>query len=469
MRKIAIALLGAAALSCVAFAATEKAAIAPWGFDLSGMDTSVKPGDDFFEYANGNWFKRTTIPSDRTSIGSFQQLRIDSENRMKALIADLHAKPAASLTPEEHQILDLYDGFTDTAGIEARGLAPVKSVFAKIAALKTLDDVAAMMGDPAFIAGQDADSIVADGIGADPKNSNVYVVTATQSGLGMPNRDYYLKTDDAGINATREAYKKYLATMLGLAGATKDVAARAAAVYALEEAIASSHWASAARRDADKTYNPMTVADLQKFAPGFNWVVYFKAQGINPDRKVIVRENTAFPPLADTFAKTPVAVWKDYLVVHTMHSAAAYLPKAIDDADFDFYGKMIGGTMQQLPRDSRAVALIDNVLPHPFGKLYAAKYFPPETKAKAEALVQNIIAAYDADIHKITWMSDATKAKALEKLHKFTPHIGYPDTWRRLFGPHDQARRPAGAISSGRARSKWKYKLDRIDQPVDPQ
>jgi len=467
MRKIAIALLGAAALSCVAFAAVDnKASIAPWGFDLSGMDRSVKPGDDFFEYANGNWFKRTTIPGDRTSIGSFQQLRIDSENRMKALIAELHAKDPKTLTAEEHQILDLYDGFTDTAGIEARGLAPLKPTFARIAALKTLDDVAALMGDPALIASLDSDSIVADRIGADPKNSNVYVVIATQSGLGMPNRDYYLKTDDAGITATREAYKKYIVTMLGLAGETKDVAARAAAVYALEEAIANAHWASAARRDADKTYNPMTVADLQKFAPGFNWTAYFKAQGIGADRKVIVRENSAFPAMAATFAKTPVAVWKDYLTVHTMHSAASYLPKAIDDADFDFYGKAVGGTSQQLPRDSRAVALVDATLPHPFGKLYAAKYFPPETKAKAEALVQNIIAAYDADIHKITWMSDVTKAKALEKLHKFTPHIGYPDTWRDYSGLQIKRDDLLGNIERAAA-FEWKYRLDRIDHPVD--
>jgi len=466
MRKIAIALLGAAALSCVAFAATQKAAIAPWGFDLSGMDTSVKPGDDFFEYANGNWFKRTTIPGDRTSIGSFQQLRIDSENRMKALIAELHDKPAASLTPEEHQILDLYDGFMDQTAIDARGLAPVKPVFARIAGLKTLDDVAALMGDPAFIASLDADSIVASGIRPDPKNSNLYVVTATQSGLGMPNRDYYLKTDDAGINATREAYKKYLVTMLTLAGETKDVAARAAAIYALEEAIANAHWASAARRDADKTYNPMTVADLAKFAPGFNWAAYFKAQGIGTDRKVIVRENTAFPAMAATFAKTPIDVWKDYLIVHTMHSAAPYLPKAVDDADFDFYGKMVGGQTQQLSRDSRAVALIDNVLPHPFGKLYAAKYFPPETKAKAEALVQNIIKAYDADIHKITWMSDVTKQKALDKLHAFTPHIGYPDKWRDYSGLTITRDDLLGNIERAQA-FEWKYRLARIDQPVD--
>ncbi|HWD28477.1 MAG TPA: M13 family metallopeptidase [Rhizomicrobium sp.] len=471
MRKFAIALAGLASVACLAMAATPAAtsghaAIGAWGFDLGGMDTSVKPGDDFFDYANGAWFKRAEIPADRTSIGSFQTLQILSEQRMKDLIADLHKKDPASLTPEEHQILDLYDGFTDTAAIEARGLDPVKPALARIAALKSLDDVAALMGDQSFAAQAEGAAIAADRINADPKNSNIYVVTVTQAGLGMPNRDYYLKTDDAGINATRDAYKKYLATMLGLSGATKDVEARAAAVYALEESIAQSHWASAARRDADKTYNPMTVGDLAKMAPGFGWADFFKAQGIGANRKLVVRENTAMPGLAATFAKTPLDVWKDYLAIHTLHAEADYLPKAIDDADFAFYGKVIGGQDTQLPRDTRAVHLIDAVLPHPFGKLYAAKYFPPETKAKAEKLVANIVAAYDADIRKISWMSDVTKQKALDKLHAFTPHVGYTDKWRDFSGLVIKRDDLVGDIARSNA-FEWQYRVARLDQPVD--
>ena len=465
MKKYVVALAGLAAAASVALAATPpKAAIGPWGFDLSGMDTSVKPGDDFFEYADGAWFKRTEIPADRTSIGSFQELRILSEQRMKDLIADLKARDPATLNAEEKQILALYDGFTDTAGIEARGLGPIKAALARIAGLKSLDDVATLMGDPSTPAAIDGDGIVVDRITADPKNSNIYVVTATQSGLGMPNRDYYLKTDDAGITATRDAYKKYLEQTLTLAG-VKDAAKRAAAVYALEEQIATAHWASAARRDADKTYNPMKVSGLQTFAPGFNWIAYFKAQGIGPDRQVIVRENTAFPPLAQVFAKTALPVWKDYFTIHTIHAMADYLPKAIDDANFDFYGKVIGGQAQQLPRDTRAVQLIDQVLPHPFGKLYAAKYFPPETRAKAEQLVANIIKAYDADIRKISWMTDVTKQKALDKLHAFTPHIGYPDQWRDYSGLAIAKDDLTGDIERSNA-FEWQYRLARIDQPV---
>ncbi len=464
MKKLVIALAGAAALACAALAATPKAQIGTWGFDLSGMDRSVKPGDDFFEYANGAWFRRTEIPADRTSIGSFQELRILSEQRMKDLIAELHAKDPAARTPEEKQIVDLYDAFTDTTGIETRGLDPVKPALARIAALQSLDELAALLGDESFPAAAAGDGIVADRITPDPKNSNVYVVTATQSGLGMPNRDYYLKTDDAGTTATREAYKTYLVRMLTLAGVA-DAEARGSAVYALEEDMAKAHWASAERRNADKTYNPMTVAELAGFAPGFNWAAYFEAQGIGAGRKVIVRENTAFPPLAALFAKTPLAVWKDYLTIHTLHAMAPYLPKAIDDADFDFYGRTVGGQTQQLPRETRAVALIDNVLPHPFGKLYAAKYFPPQTRAKAEALVANVVKAYDADIRKIAWMSDTTKRKALDKLHAFVAHIGYPDKWRDYSDLKIARDDLIGNVQRSNA-FEWRFRLDRIDGTV---
>ncbi|HEY0107590.1 MAG TPA: M13-type metalloendopeptidase [Rhizomicrobium sp.] len=461
----ALALAGAAGLAAADNTPTNKPAIGDWGMDLTGMDKSVKPGDDFFEYADGAWFRRTEIPADRVAIGSFETLEILSENRMKDLVKGLEARDPATLSPEERQIRDLYDAFTDAAGIEARGLAPARHDLARIKALKSPKSVATLMGDRAFPPSSDGYSIVADGITPDSKNSNVYVVTATQSGLGMPNREYYLR-DDPSLAQTRDAYKKYLTTMLTLAGESKDVEARAAAVYALEHDMAAADWASADRRNADKVYNPMTVADLAGFAPGFDWVAYFHAQGIEPTRKVIVRENTAFPPLAKIFAATPIAVWRDYLTIHYLHSMAAFLPKAIDDADFDFYGKVLGGQTEQLPRDTRAVQLIDAVLPHPFGKLYVAKYFPPETKAKAETLVANLLKAYDADIRKITWMSEVTKQKALDKLHAFTPHIGYPDTWRDYSGLVVKRGDLIGDISRSNA-FEWQFQIHRIDQPVD--
>ena len=468
MKSFAFAVSALALTGLLATADAQPAAkptFGAWGVDLSGMDKSVKPGDDFFDYANGTWFKNAVIPADRPSTGSFQDLQILSEKRMKDIVAGLEAKPYAQLTDEQKKIRDLYDAFMDTAQIEKRGLAPAKKDLARFASLKTADDVARAMGDPAV----PADSLFGTFINSDAKSPNQYVMLVTQSGLGMPNRDYYLK-DDPALAQTRDAYRKYLVTMLTLAG-EKDAQKRGDAVFALETGIAKIHWTAVERRNADKTYNPMTEAELAAYAPGFPWGTFFAAEGLSAkgpkgDRHIVVRENTAFPGLAKLFAATPVSVWRDFLTVHYLHNMSAYLPKAFDDADFDFYGKVLGGQTEQLPRDTRAVHLIDHRLGHPLGKLYVAKYFPPESKAKVEALVANLLKAYDADIRKIDWMTAATKEQALDKLHHFTPHVGYPDKWRDFSGLDIQRGDLVGDIERSNS-FEWHYNLDRIDQPVD--
>jgi len=367
VKRLSIAFAGFAcasvAVAALAQAGSGHAQFGAWGIDLAGMDTSVKPGDDFFDYANGKWFAAAVVPADRTSTGSFQDLQILSEKRMGEIVAGLEAKPRDQLSDEERKLRDFYDAFTDTTQIEKRGLAPVKKDLARLATLKTLADVARAMGDPA----RPADSLFGDSVNANAKNSNEYVTIVSQSGLGMPDRDYYLK-DDPALAATREAYRKYLVTMLTLAGA-KHADTRADAVYKLETDVAKAHWPVADRRNADKTYNPMTVAQLDTFAPGFPWDVYFSAQGISAkgpkgDRIVILRENTAFPAMAKVFAATPVAVWRDWLTVHYLHNMSAYLPKRFDDADFAFYGQTLGGQAQQLPRETRGVRQLDLVLDH---------------------------------------------------------------------------------------------------------
>ncbi len=427
------------------------------------MDTSVNPGDDFFDYANGAWYKSAVIPPDRTSTGSFASLAILSEQRMTAIVKELEAK--AQPNAEERKIRDLYDAYGDTAAIEKAGLTPAKKDLAAIAALRTLDDVARAMGNPAV----PVDGPFGVGIAADAKEPTRYVAALAQSGLGMPNRDYYLK-DDPALATTREAYRTYLRTMLTLAD-EQNAAARADAVLALETEIARDHWTAVESRDADKTYNPMTAAQLATSAPGFPWASFLAAKGLsskgpNGDRIVIVRQNTAVPKLAALFAATPVPVWRDYLTVHYLHTMSAYLPKAFDEADFAFFGKVLGGQKEPLPRETRAVRLVDQRLGHPLGKLYVAKYFPPESKAKVEALVANLLKAYDADIRKISWMTDATKAKALDKLHHFTPHVGYPDVWRDFSGLTITRADLIGDIERSDA-FEWHHRLDRIDRPVD--
>ncbi len=468
MRTIAVVLAAAGAVgwSAAAPSVEQKPTFGAWGVDLAGMDRSVKPGDDFFDYANGTWYKTAVIPPDRTSTGSFPNLTILSEQRMTEIVKELEAK--AQPNAEEMKIRDLYDAYADSAAIEKNGLTPAKKDLNAIAALETLDEVARAMGNPAA----PVEGPFAVAIAADAKDPTHYAATVTQSGLGMPNRDYYLK-DDPALAAARDAYRKYLSTTLTLAGDNnvQNAAARADAVFALETEIARAHWTAVESRDADKAYNPMTVAQLASAAPGFPWAAFLAAKGLsakgpNGDRVLIVRQNTAVPKLAALFASTPVPVWRDYLTVHYLHTMSAYLPKAFDDADFEFFGRVLGGQQAQLPRETRAVRLVDQRLGHPLGKIYVAKYFPPESKAKVEALVANLLKAYDADIRKIAWMTDATKTKALDKLHKFTPHVGYPDTWRDFSGLTITRDDLVGDIERSDV-FEWRYRLDRIDSPVE--
>jgi len=465
MRKTA--LLTAACLLAVSVtaAASDRPALGTWGVDLSSLDTTMKPGDDFFQYVNGNWLKTATIPPDRSSTGSFQDLQILSETRMKEIIAGLEAKPYASLGDDEKKLRDLYDAYEDQAQIERNGLKPVQKDLDTIAHLKTLDDVArAMASVPLSTA-----SIFGLSIGVDDKNPNAYSVNLAQSGIGLPDRDYYLR-DDAALATTRDAYKKYLSSMLALAGLSNSDA-RAAAIFDLEARIAKAQWSRADQRDTDKTYNPMTYSALKQLAPKFPWDAFFReahipTAGPHGERTVIVAEKSAFPELADVFATTPVSVWRDYLTVHYLHSFSAFLPKRFDDTDFAFYGTVLGGRTQQLDRPTRGVHLLDGTLGEALGRLYVARYFPPEAKAKADALVANLLKAYEADIQTLSWMSDATKARALEKIHQFTPKIGYPTHWRDYSAYRIARNDLIGDIQRGSV-FEWNRDIARLDQPVD--
>jgi putative endopeptidase len=466
MKSVALALsVSLFALQGAQAQETKHPAFGTWGVDLAAMDHRVKPGDDYFMYVNGNWYKTAVIPPDRSSTGSFQDLRILSEKRMQEIAASLDAKPRKDLTAEEGKLRDLYDAYMDQTQIDSRGLAPARKDLDRIAHLKTLKDVARAMGDPRL----QLDGPYAGGIAPDTKNSNKYAVNLTQSGLAMPDRDYYLK-DDPELAKARDAYKKHLAEMFTLAG-IKEADRRAQAVYDLEYKIAQVQWPNEERRDADKTYNPMSLSQLKAMAPQFGWDEYFAGAGIPTkgpvgERQVIVAEGTAFPKLARIFGETPVATWRDYLTVHYLHTYAPYLPKKIDDADFAFFGTVLSGATQQLPRSTRAVHLLDNLIGEALGKLYTAKYFPPESKAKAVELVNNLLRAYDADIRTLTWMTPETRQKALDKLHHFTVKIGYPDRWR----DYSKLVITRGDLIGDEQNAvvfEWKRNLVRLDDPVD--
>jgi len=457
------------ALLCLALCVSSASLAAPklgqWGVDLTSLDKAVKAGDNFFLHVNGGWLKTAEIPADRASTGSFQDLQILSETRLKTIVADLEKK-RSGLTAEERKLRDLYDSFVDTAAIEARGLEPVQKDLDYLAGLKTLDDVAHAMGSIKL----STVSIYNIGIGIDDKNPDNYSVNLNQGGLGMPDREYYLSSD-AAIVKTREAYRKYLADMMSLGGMS-DAAARADRVLALETEIAKVSWSRADRRDADKIYNPMPASALKTLAPDFAWDAFLSEGAIplkKPDgseRYVIVAEKTAFGPLAVIFKNTPVSTWRDYLIVHYLHTFSAYLPKRFDDLAFSFYGTVLTGNTKQLDRETRAVRLLDRQMGEALGKLYVARYFPRDAKAKADLLVSNLLKAYEADIQTLDWMGPATRAKALEKIHQFTPKIGYPSKWRDYSALQVVRGDPAGNAQRA-GMFEWNRDVARINKPVD--
>src|SRR6185503_20834648 len=304
---------------------------------------------------------------------------------------------------EEKKLRDLYDAFEDTAAIEANGLKPVQKDLDYLAGLKTPADVARAMASVPLA----TSSIYNIGIGADDKNPNNYSLNLSQAGLGLPDRDYYLK-DDPALADTRAKYVQYLTDMMSLAGMS-DAKARADRVMALETEIAKVQWTRADRRDADKIYNPMKISDMKAMAPEFDWDSFLAESHVplttpNGERYAIVAEKSAFQPLAKIFAATPVSTWSDYLIVHYLQHFAAFLPKRFDDRNFAFYGTVLGGNTQQLDRPTRGVHLLDRTMGEALGKLYVARYFPPESKAKAEKLVSNLLKAYEADIRTLAWM-----------------------------------------------------------------
>ncbi len=452
--------LCASVLAGVAFAAPE---IPPWGLNLEYLDRSVQPGDDFYSYANGGWLKTAQIPPDRPAAGAGFDMVIRNEGRMKEIVADLHSRQ--DLTAEETKLRDLYDAFTDTTRIDSLGMKAVSKDLERIASIQTLQGAGQVMGDPSLHLRVPFAAV----IGVDDKHPDRYTVFVTQSGLGMPDRDYYLR-DDKNLAATRDAYKKYLEQMLALAG-VKDAAARAGKVYALEHDIAVASWPAADRRDAVKIYNPMPLPELMKLAPGFPWTPYFKSLGIplsSPagDREVIVAEKSAFPAISKIVMATPVPILRDYLTIRYLSSFAACLPQSVDSTEFAFFGTVVQGRAKQLDRQTRGARLLDTQMGEALGKIYVQKYFPPEAKAKIQALVQNLLQAFEEDLKTMTWMTDTTRTQALDKLHRFTVKVGYPDQWRDYSVLSIDRNDLLGSVKNAFA-FESNRNVVRLDRPVD--
>ena len=451
---------GAAALAVLPAAcnrARQGAAIGAWGIDLSARDLSIDPGDDFFSYVNGTWIRDTEIPADRTYYGTFDMLAIKAENDTRAILEETVANPAGE---NGRKIADFYSAYLDTDAINAAGLAPIQADLARIAAAQTHEDLVRIIGAPDM----PVDSPIGMGVTLDQRNPNRYVVGMSHGGLSLPDREYYISSEQQ-MRDLRTALEAHIGRMLTHAD-YPDPAGSARAIVALETQIAQRHWPIEQRRDVEATYNLRTRDQIRALNSRFPWDAYFDASEFGNVNEVVISELSAMGPLSQLFLSTPVATWRAYLTYHYLSNTAAVLPSAIDNENFDFYGKTLSGQPEQRERWKRAVAATNGALGKAVGELYVARHFPPEAKAQMLELIENLRRAYGERIDQLTWMSAETKVQAREKLRTFDPKIGYPDNPR----DYSALEVRAGDAFGNRKRSavyEWRYDVARLSRPTD--
>ena len=430
-----------------------------WGIDLSGMDTAVKPGDSFFDFVNGTAVKNMVIPADKTSYGSFIALRDLSEARSKAIVEGLAARN--DLTGDDAKIAAIYKSMMNADAVEKLDAAPLQPMLANIAAITTKSQMAGYMG---HTSGSFGSAFFSGSVGEDAKNPKINVLQLGQAGLGLPDRDYYLKDSFAD---KKVKYQAYVAQMLTMAG-YPDAENHAADIVAMETAVANVSWSRIDRRDDTKTYNPMQLSDLNTLAPGFDWNAFATAGGVAAAKKVIVAENTAFPKIAQVFADTPLDTIKAWEAFRTIDQAAPFLSDRFVTAQWTFRSHDLAGAQEQRPRWKRAIGTVEGTIGEGLGRDYVAAYFPPESKAKMEGLVSDLRTALKARIENLTWMTPETKAKALEKLSKFGVKIAYPNTWRDYSGLTMTPDDLFGNMQRSQA-FDLAFALSKLDKPVDPE
>lgn len=388
-----------------------------YGFDSEGMDTTVSPADDFYLYANGKWAEKTQIPADKSNYGMFTALDDLSKDRVKLVLE-------AEKDVKGSKAGDVYASYLDTATVEKKGLKPIQPWLKQVRGIKSKAAFEKMLPTAAR---NGVGALFGGFVGQDDKNPDVYIFQIYQGGTGLPDRDMYLVENDK-FEAIRKAYKEYLAKMLTLAG-EKNAVARADAIFAMEKKIAEVQWTREDSSDATKTYNKMTLAELDALTPGLK--LSSVLTGVSPKiTEVVVGQPSAITGIAKIFADTDLAVLKDQMVVNSLATFSNVLPDSVSDTTFAFYGTTLQGTPQREPRWKRGVSLTEGTVGDEVGKAYAAKYFPPETKAAMNILVKNVLAALGRRIDNLSWMQPQTKVKAQAKLANFTTKIGYPDRWK---------------------------------------
>ena len=453
--NVAAAALAVASLPLAA-APAAKPVYGSWGFDATAMDRAVKPGDNFWAYANGTWARTTDFAPDRSSAGVSVKLVDQAEIDVRDIIDSLAKDPNA--TGVNRKIGDLYGAWMNEAAIEAAGTKPLLPYLARIDAVKTRDDLIRLFAAPGFAAPVEV------GIEADFDDPTRYVAIATQGGLGLPDRDYYLLPGEK-YDAIRAAYRAYVIKIQQLAG-FPDAEARADRIIALETKLATDFWPRAKRRDLQGIYHPMSQAQLTSLAPQFDWPLYLDAAGLSKVPTVIAAETTAITAAGQRLDDVPLATWKEYLAFRFVSDHASYLPKAFDQAQFDFYSHTLNDVPEQRARWKRGVQMVNGAMGEAVGQAYITRHYPPESERQMSELIANLRAAYADKISHAAWMDEATRKEALAKLAAFEPRIGHPtkyiDYSSMMVSPTDPL-----ANSIAAQDFEWKLELSRLPKPVD--
>ena len=466
MRKI---LVGAFALLAVAACSDESAievndAMASKeprsGIDIEAMDTSVRPGDDFFSFVNGSWVEETEIPADKSSYSSFAVLNDKAQENVKVIIEESANGDFAEGT-DEQKVGDLYRSYLDTETRDAKGIEPLQGELDRIAAISNYDELAVYFASAMKRA---LDAPFALGQVADFKDPRFYMIYGGQSGLGLPDREYYLKEDDESI-ALRAQYVEHIEKMFDLAGFDNG-RADAETIMALETRLAERNMSKEDSRNWAANYNKVPLDELSLMMPNFNWDGYLTELGIQDVGAIVIFTTDYMTALDGIIVDTDLDTWKTYLKWSALNQAASRLTTALDQQNFAFYGKALSGAEKQQPMWRRAVSAVNGTLGEVVGKVYVKRHFPPEAKEHMLELVGNLVQAYEKSISELDWMSEETKAEALDKLSKFTPKIGYPDEWRDYSALEIKADDYYGNIERA-ALANYRRLLDRQGGPVD--
>lgn len=425
---LAVLALGWMSVSWAADEASAVAVSAPAlnaGIEPGNADRSVRPQDDLYRAVNGGWLDKTEIPADKSAYGAFYKLRDDSETALRRIIVEAAETPVESRSRNQQRIGDFYTSFMDEERIEQLGIKPLSAEFARIDAVSRVGLIPKQL---AHFLKQQINSPISGYVHQDAKSPDKYVMDLYQNGLGLPDRDYYL-SDEPRFVEIREKYEAHIARMFALVN-LKNGEEAARGILRLETELARIQWSKVESRDAVKTYNPMTVSELKALMPVFDWDSFLKRADLRKLQSLVISQPSYFAGLDQLLQSVELPVWKDYFRWRVISSAAPYLNKTLVDEQFAFNGRVLSGAREIRPRWKRGVEVVETALGESLGRIYVDRYFPPKAKQRMDQLVRNLLAAYRADVETLDWMSDATKKKALEKLAKFNPKIGYPKRWR---------------------------------------